>query len=116
MAKLDYNVDEYLGALMSAKAHSWTISLEAPREITIEDYYAFSGLTTAAWCEALKIAPATWYKYTNGGLKVPPDRFVQARQIAFTVRAARMGLLSVSDAGKLHKIDAILHGDLDAEK
>lgn len=81
-------------------------------EITILDLFKFSGLTTAAWCEGLTIAEATWYKYRNKPTgEIPADRMEDAWVLAMETRAAIRGLRSGAAARRLRKIMEILEDE-----
>ena len=81
-------------------------------EITILDLFKFSGLTTAAWCEGLTIAEATWYKYRNKPTgEIPADRMEDAWVLAMETRAAIRGLRSGAAARRLRKIMELLKDD-----
>lgn len=78
-------------------------------EITILDLSKFSGLTTAAWAEGLRIAEVTWYSYRNKK-KVPEKLMGKAFVLAMESRAIVRGFRSFADARKLQKIKEIIDG------
>ena len=83
-------------------------AVKALPEITVLDLFKFSGLTTAAWAEGLRIAEVTWYKYRNQK-KVPEQLMEKAWRLAMEARAAVRGLLSASSARKLNRIKELLY-------
>lgn len=81
-------------------------------EITILDLFKFSGLTTAAWCEGLTIAEATWYKYRNKPTEeIPAERMEDAWVLAMETRAAIRGLRSGAAARRFRQIMELLKDD-----
>ena len=81
-------------------------------DITPLAQFQRSGLTTAAWCEGLTIAEATWYKYRNKPTEeIPAERMEDAWVLAMETRAAIRGLRSGAAARRLRKIMELLKDD-----
>ncbi len=103
---LKYSIDDAIAATSIAIACGSDAVVNPPKDITLRDYYKSSGLTRAAFAEALNIAPITLDRYLQGTLAIPEKRMERARLVALSTKAVIMAALTIYHAREVNQIHA----------